>query len=587
MASIPGFESVEGMKRNHPYFDLTTRKFSPVKHARFHGGVPILYDAEARRLYIDPTDTHCLVYGSTGSLKTRAIVSPTIKVLGYAGESCIINDPKGELFTRHAGDLKRQGFRIVEINYRNPAVGNSWNPLHIPYQFYLHNDLDKASEFINDIAINLMLNERSTDDPFFDYSAADLFYGLTQLLFRYCRDHDAPPQAVHIGNLMALRQTLFSGPRAVRDSMLWKYASEDELTASSLSGTVYAPKDTMNSILSVFDQKMRSFTIQPTLLDMLANNDFDIADVCREKTAVFLITPDEKTSYHRLVSTFIKESYEYIIYIASQSEENRVANRINYILDEFSSLPKIADMPSMISAARSRDIRFLLVAQSQSSLKKRYGDEAETIISNCTNWIFFTSRELSLLNELSELCGKQKNHQPNISVYELQHLSKDRREALVLSGRLKPALVSMLDIDRFGDSSYYALEHARLERLPRERLTFELNEEIRRRYAPPPDSFGMQGSSLDLDKMMRDIDKKIAELDAEEARQKALEEQKKKGKAQKKDASHSRKKKEPTADLPLLPDSDSIISSMHMAAYKKISEDLPFPDDFDSATKGE
>ena len=543
MVTIPGFESLDKIRRTYPYFDLNTRKFSQTKGAKFCGGIPIMYDSETRRLYIDSSDTHSLVYGSTGSLKTRAIVSPGIKVLGYAGESLIINDPKGELYTRHAGDLKKQGYNIVEINFRDPAVGNSWNPLYIPYQFYVNGDIDKSAEFINDIANNLMVSDRSTDDPFWDFSASDLLYGLIQLLFRYCKDHNAPINAVNIGNLLALRRTLFSSKQQAQHTLLWKYASEDELVAASLSGSVYAPKDTMNSILSVFDQKMRSFTIQPTLLDMLANNDFDIADIGKTKTAVFLITPDEKTSYHRLVSMFVKESYEYLIYLATQTSDNKVENRINYILDEFSSLPQIADMPSMISAARSRDIRFLLVVQSQSSLKQRYAEEAETIISNATNWIFFTSRELSLLKELSELCGTQKNHMPNISIYDLQHLSKDRREALVLAGRLKPAKVSMLDIDKFGDRSYVLLEHERRQRLNREKLNFELREDIKNKYVTqmPTNPFaeGNPFSSkpvttlddatkasntnegINVDKMMKRIDKRIADLEKADAEEKA------------------------------------------------------------------
>lgn len=531
MANIPGFENIDKIKKEYPYFDLNTRTFSGEKNTDYSGGIPLMYDYNARRLYIDSSDTHSLVYGSTGSLKTRTIVSPGIKVLGYAGESMIINDPKGELFARHAGDLKKQGYNIVEINFRDPSLGNSWNPLFIPYQFYVNGDLDKSAEFVNDIANNLMVSDRSTDDPFWDFSASDLLYGLIQLLFRYCKDHSAPINAVNIGNLLTLRRTLFSGKQQAQNTILWKYASEDELVAASLSGSVYAPKDTMNSILSVFDQKMRSFTIQPTLLEMLANNDFDIADIGKTKTAVFLITPDEKTSYHRLVSMFVKESYEYLIYLATQTEDNKVENRINYILDEFSSLPKIADMPSMISAARSRDIRFLLVVQSQSSLKQRYAEEAETIISNCTNWIFFTSRELGLLRELSELCGTQKNHMPNISIYDLQHLSKDRREALILSGRLKPCKVSMLDIDRFGDRSYILLEHEKRDRMERNRLSFELKEEIKNKYIPQLPNNPFSGSTsavsnkrpeepFDIDATIKAIDKKIAELEAEEQKEK-------------------------------------------------------------------
>jgi len=510
VANFPGFESEEKLKSKYTSFDLESKRFSAPKGAN-KGGVPILYDHENRKLYIDSSDTHTLVYGATGSLKTRSIVSPTIKVLGEAGESMIINDPKGELYFRHAGDLKKLGYRIIEVNLREPAVGSAWNPLHIPYEFYVKGDIDKASELINDIATNLMLSETSKNDPFFDYSASDMLYGLVQLLFRYCKDHNAPVAAVNIGNLLALKRTLFANTRPAKYQPIWKYALEDELTAASLSGSVNAPSETMGSITSVFDQKMRCFNIQPALLDMLANNDFNVGDIGREKTCVFLITPDEKTSYHKLVSIFVKQSYEYLIYCATQRQENRVANRVNYIIDEFSSLPKIQDMPSMISAARSRDIRFLLVVQSQASINRRYGEEAETIISNCSNWIFFTSRELSLLRELSELCGVQRNGKPNISISDLQHLSKERREALVLAGRLKPAVVRMLDVDMFGDRKYIKLDHVVRERHERVKLDFKLNEEIAKRITDEEETTGRERRFGSGDTFLEDLFKFRAE----------------------------------------------------------------------------
>ncbi len=481
---IKNFESPETIKQTYQRFALDERRFLGARQGQYVGGVPLLFDEKTWELVVDAGDTHTLVYGATGSMKTRSVVMPTIKVLGHAGESMIINDTKGELYARLAAELKQKGYDIVVVNFRNPAVGNSWNPLHIPYQFYIHGDIDRASEFANDIANNLVLGDHSDKEPFWDYSAADLLFGLILLLFRYCKDHGLPAGAVNMANLLRLRRKLFVSKTDAKSSVLWKYASEDELVAASLSGSVYAPDDTMNSILSVFDQKMRTFSIQPTLLDMLANNDFDVAEIGKKKSAVFLITPDEKTSYHKLVSLFVKQSYEYLIYTATQTRENRVENRINFILDEFSSLPAIADMPSMISAARSRDIKFLLVVQSQSSLKKRYAEEAETIISNCTNWIFFTSRELSLLKELSDLCGKQENNVPNISVYDLQHFSKDEREALILCGRLRPAKVHMLDIDGFGDPVYAELPFATNHREQRPKVDFVLAESIRKRFMP-------------------------------------------------------------------------------------------------------
>lgn len=484
MASIPGFESPDKLKRAYDWFDLTTKRFSGENKGKNFGGIPLFYDSESKRLYIDSGDTHTLVYGATGSLKTRSVVSPAIKLLGYAGESMIINDPKGELFNRHAGDLEELGYEIIEINLRDPGVGNAWNPLYIPYKFYINGDYDNASGFLHDIATNVAALDRSMEDPFWDDASSDLLYGLMLLMFKYAKDHNLSENAVNIGSVLALRRTLFGGVEQAKNTTLWEYASEDELISASLSGSVYAPKETMNSILSVFDRKMRMFSIRPTLMELLSDNDFDIADIGRKKCAVFIITPDEKTSYHALVSIFIKESYEYLIYTASNTNENKVKNRINYILDEFSSLPQIADMPAMISAARSRDIRFLIVCQSKAALKKRYADEVETIFSNCTNWIFFTGRELELLRELSELCGTNKNQTPNISVYDLQHFSKERREALLLCGRFKPAKVVTLDIDRLGDKKYVLKGHRKAMRKQRVKLDFELKAELKQKYEP-------------------------------------------------------------------------------------------------------
>ena len=78
----------------------------------------------------------------------------------------IINDSKGELYNRHSKELSELNYNIVIINFRNPATGNAWNPLSIPYEFYKTGDMDKASEFANGIANNLMIGDISSPDPF-------------------------------------------------------------------------------------------------------------------------------------------------------------------------------------------------------------------------------------------------------------------------------------------------------------------------------------------------------------------------------------------------------------------------------------
>ena len=523
------FERPQVIFQKHSYYDIETHRFGgkPSYDGNI-GGIPLLYDRDKKALALDPSDSHTIVYGATGSKKTRAFVMPTIKVLGHAGESLIINDSKGELFTRMAGELQKEGYEIVTINFRDPAVGNSWNPLQIPYQYYLAGDMDKAAEFANDIANTLMLAEVSDKDPYWDYASSDVCYGLILLLLKYCKEYNAPEGAVNIANLMALRRKLYSKGTMSQNTPLWKWASQDELVAASLSGSVMAPKDTMNSILAVFDQKMRSFTIQPTLLDMLANNNIEIDKIGQRKTAVWLITPDEKSTYHKLVALFVSQSYQHLIYTAMQ-QGGRVPVRINYILDEFSSLPAIGnDFPSMIAAARSRNIRFAIVCQSKNQLVRRYREEAATITANCTNWIFFASRELDLLRELSELCGQKKDHTPNVSVYDLQHLSKEKNEALLFTGRMKPCLVNFLDIDSFPERKYVVIDIETPTRIPRARLDFaELDGEKHEmdwgHLVNPntsPTTISSAPQPRDVDSLIAKIDAKIAELEAEEEKEK-------------------------------------------------------------------
>jgi TraG/TraD family. len=40
---------------------------------------------------------------------------------------------------------------------------------------------------------------------------------------------------------------------------------------------------------------------------MLSHSDFDMTDIGKEKTAIFMIIHDEKKTYHSLMTIFIKQ----------------------------------------------------------------------------------------------------------------------------------------------------------------------------------------------------------------------------------------------------------------------------------------
>lgn len=418
------------------------------------GGIPIFYDKANKKVYVDHTDKHSLIIGSTGSKKSRLLAMPTILSLGTDRESMVVSDPKAELFLKTSKYLNYLGYNVIAINLREPQYGFAWNPLAIPYKWFKSGDIDRAYEFTNDIAVNLTSTDKSNSEPFWDNSAGSFFFGLMLLLFKYCKDYNLSDSNVNIGNIMRLRDALCSGNSlTIRDNPWWKYAKTDSFIVSTLIGTMETANDTRAGILSVFDQKMRSLAIQPSLLNMLAQNDIDYDAITEKPTAIFLIVPDEKTGFHGLVSLFVKQSYEYLVYKAQRTlgKGKKMGCRVNYILDEFSSLPTISDFPAMITAARSRNIRFNLFLQSKHQLELRYKEEANTIMANCENWIFLTSREVEFLHEMSELCGDVSTSQrkPLLTTSELQRLDKSVGEALILHGRCKPFISKLADIDEY------------------------------------------------------------------------------------------------------------------------------------------
>ena len=489
------------------------------------GGIPLFYDQINKKVYIDHTDKHSLIIGSTGSKKSRLLAMPTILSLGSARESMIVSDPKAELFLKTSSYLKRLEYNVVAINLREPQYGFAWNPLTIPYKWFMNGDVDRAYEFANDIALNLTSTDKSNSEPFWDNSAGSFLFGLILLLFKYCKDFNLPASNINIGNIMQLRDALCSGNSlTIRNNPWWKYAKTDSFIASTLIGTIETANDTRAGILSVFDQKMRSLAIQPSLMNMLAQNDIDYDAITEQPTAIFLIVPDEKTGFHGLVSLFVKQSYEYLVYKAQKAVGNGIGMgcRVNYILDEFSALPTINDFPAMITAARSRNIRFNLFLQSKHQLKLRYKEEAETIMANCENWIFLTSREIEFLREMSELCGDVSGSQrkPLLTTSELQRLDKSAGEALILHGRCKPFISKLADIDdynipfmsgeiryNYNTTSYPAWPQ--IDFLSRKRIT-EISKMI------PNENREITPELRTSDFLIKEINRKIAELEQKE-----------------------------------------------------------------------
>ena len=401
------------------------------------GGIVIINDG--KNMWVDDSEFHTLVIGVTGSGKTTAVVDPLIYSLCKHGESMIFTDPKGEIYKIHAELLKARGYNIIVLNFRSPSNGNAWNPLTLPYRLHKAGNIDKSVELVDDVALNI-LQDKKASDPFWEKSASDYFSGCALGLIE-----DAKEEQVNLNSISYMttvgEEKFGAGSNYIKEYFNLKGESSSAYVFAS--NTINSPTETKGGILSVFRQKIRLFASREQLSEMLSYSDFDMRDIGKEKTAVFMIIHDEKTTYHALATIFIKQCYETLIDVA-QENGGKLPYRTNFILDEFANMPPLKDVTTMVTAARSRAIRFTFIIQNFAQLNDVYGKEdAETIRSNCGNLIYLLTTELAALEEISKLCGEVKSKkddktasQPLITVSDLQKLQMN--EVIILRNRMHP-----------------------------------------------------------------------------------------------------------------------------------------------------
>lgn len=528
-----------------------------------------------KEMWVDNGEYHNLIIGSTGSGKTECVVKPLVNLLSKKGESMVITDPKGEIYQYCGEYLKKQGYNIVILNFRDPEKGNSWNPLALPYMYYKQGNQDKATELLEDVSLNILYDKsEGGDSAFWQKSAADYFSGLTMGLFM-----DAKEKEVNL-NSINFMSTVGEERRGTKTYIQEYFNLKGEASPAYIfaSNTINAPNETKGGILSTFRQKIRLFSTKENLSEMLSYSDFDMRDIGNKKTAVFMIIHDEKKTYHGLMTIFIKQCYETLIDCA-QANGGKLTYRTNFILDEFANMPPLKDVDSMVTAARSRAIRFSFIIQNFAQLNDVYGEEvAQVIKGNCGNLIYLISTELKALEEISKMCGEVKSKEkdktastPLVTVSDLQKLKLF--QAIIIRWRKNPFKTDLAPdfkidwgIER-KDAILPTREKTQIELFDVKKFVSEKKKEeamnnpgmmggmdnpfmagggfnpfmganpfmgprpnsspMASNQAPTPNPFmgGGEVTSKDIDDMVKEIEKKLQALDEEEKKENELKKQ--------------------------------------------------------------
>ena len=114
----------------------------------------------------------------------------------------------------------------------------------------------------------------------------------------------------------------------------------------------------------------------------------DAEKFCNEKSALFIVLPEEDLTKYFMVSLMIQQLYREILAVADENG-GKLKNRVMFYCDELGTLPAIESLELIFSASRSRRLSMVPIIQSFGQLEKNYGREgSEIIVDNCQDTIF-------------------------------------------------------------------------------------------------------------------------------------------------------------------------------------------------------
>lgn len=487
----------------------------PILEELFHEFVPaggtVVGSVRKGTVQVLDTDSHDVIVASSGRKKTRAEILPSIISFALNGSPMVVNDMKGEILSASHGLLETMGYNVLVLDYRNPESSpSSYNLLSLAWRRFNEGNCDAAAKVIRNVAEVLYAAlSAQTNDAYWTHMSTEYFCGLALGLLEY----GCPLEAFTL-------ETIYATANMNITSLKSAFAElKGTVAERNVHGTLYAPNDTRASIESVFSAPLSTFCSQQGLMEMMSWSDFAPEDLAMEKTALFIVSPDENANVAPIVTAMFSQLMSELVSVATR-RGGILPNAVQFILDEFGNLHHIPNFDHVVSAARSRGIRLHIVLQSTSQLTYVYGkDIKEIIIGNIYNWVYMGTRDLRFLKEFSEQLGTAAmpsgKEVPVLSVPVLGTLEKrtEESEAICLIEDLRPYLATLPD---YGYLEELPSPSESLKKTKRHaRKAFDITKAKRKPARPAKKR--AENEDLDLESLMTKIDARITELETEEA----------------------------------------------------------------------
>ena len=348
---------------------------------------------------VDTGDVHALMIGAAGVGKTAYWLYPCIEYACATGMSFLSTDTKGDE-VRNYGTIaeKYYGYNVSVIDLRNPTRSHGNNLLHLVnkyFDLYKENPdclsykakAEKYAKIISKTIISNGMDGASFGENSYFYDSAEGLLTATILLVaEFCK-----PEERHIVSVYKIIQELLapSGQKGKNQfQQLMDLLPENHKAKWFAGAALNTSEQSMASVMSTALSRLNAFLDSELEQILCFDTEIDAERFCKEKSAIFIVMPEENPNTFFMVSLIIQQLYREILAVADENG-GVLKNRCVFFCDEWGTLPKIDSAEMMFSASRSRRLQIVPIIQSFAQLEKNYGKEgADVIIDNTQLTIF-------------------------------------------------------------------------------------------------------------------------------------------------------------------------------------------------------
>ena len=347
---------------------------------------------------VDSGDVHALMIGAAGVGKTAYWLYPCIEYACASGMSFLSTDTKGDVMRNYGTVAKQYGYNVSVIDLRNPTRSNGNNLLHLvnkymdlyqahPFELMYKAKAEKYAKIISKTIILSGMDSAAFGQNAYFYDAAEGILTATILLVaEFCA-----PQKRHIVSVFKIIQELLAPSSKKGKNQfqgLMDILPNDHKAKWFAGAALNTAGQSMASVMSTALSRLNAFLDSELEQILCFDSAIDAEKFCSERSALFIVMPEEDPTAYFLVSLIIQQLYRELMTVADE-HKGRLPRRVIFFADEFGTIPKLEGAEMLFSAARSRQLSIVAIVQGLVQLDKNYGKEgAQVIRDNCQLTIF-------------------------------------------------------------------------------------------------------------------------------------------------------------------------------------------------------